>query len=165
MGLFKDDIELTASNKNDSRKFKVSEISPFSSNIYFKLHECKKENGNEYLISMQINEKQIEFPQCENTKKENQFFCSFDFINNYFINNHFSNFNFNSTCGIQPECSSFIKAINKISQQNKSLTVILVSIFIIFALLLLSYFAFVSFLCKKRNKPTAYSYQLDFEKD
>jgi hypothetical protein len=156
MGLFNDGYDLKYDNRNETRKFKTSLLSPFSTNIFFKLHQCEdNENPNgKFYISMQINEKQTLFPQCSSNSVLNQFFCPFDEIFQYFNGSAFS-FHFDSYCGIEPPCLPYENEISTLKDHINSyekknfLILILFSLFVVvFIVTAISYFVYYT---KKRK--------------
>ena len=164
LGLFDDGYDLLYNNKNDSRKFKTSILSPFSTNIFFKLHQCESNeypNGKFY-ISLQVNEKQYPLPHCPSNSTLNQFYCHFDEIFNYYNNSLFSSFDFNSYCGVEGFCSSFENEIQSLKDQidslekKKTLATVFIALFVGFVLI--SIFSF--FMYKRMRKREREFYQI-----
>lgn len=73
LGLFKDDQPLRASNRlaMENRKFKTSDISPYSANVAFVLYACDDlshsvtDASRTFMIQLQVNEKPMNIPGCD----------------------------------------------------------------------------------------------------
>lgn len=70
LGLYEDEQPVLASNKASmaDRKFKTSQISPFSSNIGFVLYSCQHNQGDlkrTFRLQVMVNEKPVQLPACD----------------------------------------------------------------------------------------------------
>lgn len=73
LGLFKDDMPLLARNRAAlaGRKFKTSEIIPFSGNVAFALYACDElahsvtNAERTFMVQLHVNEQVIKIPGCE----------------------------------------------------------------------------------------------------
>jgi len=98
LGLFKDNFSLhwDADRKLlDSRLWRTSHISTFSSNVAFILYECDED----FKVELLLNEGQITFEKCNNLT-----FCPYEQFRNMF-NFIDEQCHFNTLCGIHEGCT------------------------------------------------------------
>ncbi|ESP04013.1 hypothetical protein LOTGIDRAFT_110384, partial [Lottia gigantea] len=110
LGIFNDTIPLTAKNfaQHQNRKFRTSDILPFSANIMIVLYECEtndelvndeeeyEELGEDYYVQVLVNEKLIKIPGCAET------LCSYNKFREQHLN-QIDECHFDEVCGSESD--------------------------------------------------------------
>jgi len=116
LGLYKDDFPLKWDTKFDilrTRKWRMSEISSFSSNVVFILHNC----STGYLVETQHNEGQVILEGCNG-----EVFCPYDLF--------LKKLDFINTCNFDKMCESSSQCLGSESTPTLEMTA-LIGLFII----------------------------------